>query len=210
MDVRSLTINLYTESKVFKRKKSLKDSQQPKRPGTKTNLRDYQKHASNYDRKAKPGNYQSKSVMHNTVQGYLRKQTNTDELPVRFDADNTEEEIEDMMFPSERPNQEIPVPHSLYPMNNERFTNEFTNKDDSRITKNDTNLDSKAVTEVSYNTTKKLQEKVRESSTSLDPHYGQELEVNVNKSEHDNDTLPISDSCNESPIKNTDEKFDFK
>jgi hypothetical protein len=209
MDVRSLTINLYTESKVFKRKKSLKESQQLKRPGTKTNLRDYQKHASNYDRKAKSGNYKLKSAMHNTVQGYIRKPTKIDEQPVRFNAETTEEEIEDMMFPSERPNREIPVPHSLYPMNNERFTNEFTNKDDSRITKNDTNLDSKAVTEVSYNTTKKLQEK-RKSSTSLDPHYGQELEINVNKSEHDNDTIPISDSCNESPIKNYDEKFDFK
>lgn len=148
--------------------------------------------------------------MHNTVQGYLSKSTKIDEKPVRFDAETTEEEIEDMMFPSERPNREIPVPHSLYPMNNEGFANDFTNKDDSKITKNDTNLDSKAVTEVSYNTTKKLQEKVRESSASLDPHIGQELEINVNKSEHGNDTLPISGSFNESPIKNVDEKFDFK
>jgi hypothetical protein len=205
-----LTINLYTESKIYKRKKSLKDPQQPKRPGTKTNLRDYQKHASNYDRNPKSGNYQLKSPMHNTVQGYLSKSTKIDEKPVRFDAETTEEEIEDMMFHSERPNREIPVPHSLYPMNNEGFANDFTNKDDSKITKNDTNLDSKAVTEVSYNTTKKLQEKVRESSASLDPHIGQELEINVNKSEHGNDTLPISGSFNESPIKNVDEKFDFK
>ena len=207
-DVKSLTIDLYTESKIYKRKKSLNDSEQLKRPGTKSNLKDYQKHTSNYVRKVVTGNYQPRlTTMKNTVQSYIRKSKMKDQENPQVNTTNTEEE-EDMMFPSERPNHEVPVPHSMHPSNNKRFTGDFHTEKIKRISKNETNIDSKAVTEVSDNAAKNLHGKQRASASTQHPHYGEELEITVNKSEEEN-VLQESEFNNDSPIKTIEETFDF-
>lgn len=152
--------------------------------------------------------------MKNTVQSYLKRTKKQDEPQVNVDTTNTEEDIEDMMFPPERPNKVAPVPHTMHPGSNRtnlpnKVANESTDKNANRISKNETNNDSKAATEVSDNTVKRIPEKVRESSLSLNPHFGEELEITVNKSDNEDELIPISDFNNDSPIKNTEEGFDF-
>lgn len=95
--------------------------------------------------------------MKNTVQSYLKRTKNKDEPQMHVDTTNTDEDIEEMMFPAESPNQVAPVPHSMHPGNNRTslptdVTYEPNAKNVNRITKNETNNDSKAATEVSDNT----------------------------------------------------------
>ena len=121
------------------------------------------------------------------------------------------------MYISERPNRQVPVPHKFHPGHEKRISNEFIPSEISRATKNETHIDSKAYTEASFSANKRHasileKESQPESnlSMSMNPNYGTESEITVNKeSVEEGESLRISDFNNESPIRKNRDTSDF-
>lgn len=192
-DIKSLTIDLYgdNERNIESNANKIKNPAQIAKSVTKSsNLRDYQKHATSSNKRLLPHNTQQPkmSKMQRDVQSYINK---TKEKEVRCKPDHLnqeqldyDEEDEDLMYISERPNRQVPVPHKFHPGHEKRISNEFI---PSKI-KNETHTDSKAYTEASFSANKphaSILEKEFEPSSnlsmSMNPNYGIESEIIVNR-----------------------------
>ena len=145
--------------------------------------------------------------MQQDVQSYIKrsqqkpyKWTQKD-LPTDNELDESSEEL---AFPAEKPDKEIPVPYKYHP-GYRRLSKEFNeNEEDCKITKNESQIDSKANTNDSFTFTKKPTEETEKheepTNAVSQPQFGSESEVTVNKSDHEEqEALPTEIFQNDSP-----------
>lgn len=139
--------------------------------------------------------------MQDVVQSYQSKAKKPQTRNKHVKIEDTMEEFENESFPTERPNEEIPVPMKMYSIQN-KFHNNFNIEEESKITKNETPVTKKEQREDSFNNIhQKTDEKVGGSATTLFSNNGEELEIVENKAESVYISLKGNEFDTQSPIQ---------
>jgi len=126
-DVKSLTIDLYSENRGHQKSPSNLKAPTRVKKIKESNLRDYQNSASKNSSKnvrkivAPKGHYPTMSKMQDVVQSYIKKTKNRDirSKNIRQKQDSLDD-FENESFPTERPNEEVPVPHQMQSIHRKR------------------------------------------------------------------------------------------
>ena len=141
--------------------------------------------------------------MKDVVKSYKSKHKQKNEtMNVEVKIDDSLEDFEDQNFPSERPNQEVPIPHKMYSLR-KKSPNKINAAKESNIAKNETTVTLKEPFEDSFNIWNQTQKKVKESTKAIDSHHGEKHKMTVNK-------FKPTDFNHESPIPKKVTEFDFE
>jgi hypothetical protein len=223
-DIKSLTIDLFTDVKKGQKRDAKKEvnkkepSPTPKPIKRVSNLKDYGRQSPNTNTPNTTKKAKRVSKMQQDVQSYIKKcqqqSYKWDQKDLLTDND-LDESSEELAFPAEKPDKEIPVPYKYHP-GYRRLSKEFeVDEEDWKITKSESHIDSKANTNDSFTFTKKPtddNERHREPTSSAShPHFASESEITVNKSDpEEHESLPTEIFQNDSPDvwRKTDSDFD--